>query len=149
MTAKKVKEVKSQEKLTLDSIEIGMKLFDSTKNPKEHKIDDDLIEQMRHYEQESNKSAIYRGKITGTFLYFKYYKDNPQEKKEKKKPGRKPKEDEIDEEEEIEEAIEEVADEENLILDCIEDYKAEYNVKKINTNTKKFKAFFEEWKQAE
>ncbi len=32
------------------------------------------------------------------------------------------------------------------MLDAIEDYKTEFGVKKINTNTKKFKAFFEEWK---
>ncbi len=83
------------------------------------------------------------------FLYFKYFEDNPQEKKKAKKRGRKPKKDEIDEEEEIEQVIEEVADEENLILDCIEDYKAEFNVKKVNTNTNKFKAFFEEWKKSE
>ena len=149
MTAKKVKDVKTQEKLTLDNIESGMKLSDSTRNSKEWKVDDDLIEQMRRYEQESNKSAIWKNKITGMFLYFKYFEDNPQEKKEAKKPGKKPKKVEIDEEEEMEQAIEEVADEENLLLDCIADYKAEYNVKKVNTNTKKFKAFFEEWKEAE
>ncbi len=151
MTAKKVKNVKSQEKLTLANIESGMKLSDSTKNPKEWKVDDDLIEQMRRYEQESNKSAIWKNKITGKFLFFKYYEDNPQEKKKSKKRGRKPKkvEDEIDEEEEIEQAIEEVVDEENLLLDCIEDYKAEFNVKRVNINTKKFKAFFEEWKKSE
>jgi len=151
MTTKKVKGVKSQEKLTLDNLESGMKLSDSTRNSKEWNVDDDLIEQMRRYEQESNKSAIWKNKITGMFLFFKYYEDNLQEKKKSKKPSRKPKivEEELDEEEEIEQAIEEVVDEENLILDCIEDYKAEYNVKKVNTNTKKFKAFFEEWKQAE
>ena len=102
---------------------------------------------MRRYEQESNKSAIWKNKITGMFLYFKYYEDHPEEKKKSKKS--KKVEDEIDEEEEIEQAIEEVVDEENLLLDCIEDYKAEYNVKKVNTNTKKFKAFFENWKKSE
>ena len=126
-----------------------MKLSDSTRNPKEWNVDDDLIAQMRRYEQESNKSAIWKNKITGMFLFFKYYDDHPEEKKESKKRGRKPKQDEIDEEEEIEQAIEEVADEENLLLDCIEDYKIEFNVKKVNTNTKKFKAFFEEWKKIE
>ena len=59
--------------------------------------------------------------------------------KTKKKPGRKPNVEEIIEEE--------VVDEENQMLDAIADYKAEYNVKKVNVNTKKFKAFFEEWKQ--
>ncbi len=150
--AKKIKQVKSEEKLTLDNLESGMKLSDSTRNPKEWQVDDDLIEQMRRYEQESNKSAIWKNKITGMFLFFKYYDDHPEEKtKTKKKSGRKPKkvEEEIDEEEEIEQAIEEVADEENELLDCIADYKIEFNVKKVNTNTKKFKSFFEEWKQAE
>ena len=53
-------------------------------------------------------------------------------------------------EESLDEAMDSlVEDEKNELLDCIEDYKTEYNVKKVNTNTKKFKAFFEEWKQAE
>ena len=146
MSAKKVKEVKSKEKLTLDNLESGMKLSDSTRNPKEWKIDDDLIEQMRRYEQESNKSAIWKNKITGMFLFFKWSEENPQEKKRSKK-SKKVEEEEIDEEEETEQVIEENTklDKENLLLDCIEDYKAKYNVKKVNTNTKKFKAFFEEW----
>ena len=142
MTAKKAKEVKSQEKLTLENLESGMKLFDSTRNPKEWEVDDDLIEQMRRYEQESKKNAIWKNKITGMFLFFKYYDDNPQEKKKSKK-SKKAKE------EEIEQAIEEVVDEENLLLDAMEDYKTEYNVKKVNTNTKKFKTFFEEWKKSD
>lgn len=94
MTAKKVKEVNTQEKLTLDNLESGMKLSDSTRNPKEWKVDDDLIEQMRRYEQESNKSAIWKGKITGMFLFFKYYEDNPAKKKSKKL--KKVEEEEID-----------------------------------------------------
>ena len=50
----------------------------------------------------------------------------------------------------LDEAIEsEVEDEEHLLLDCIEDYKSEYNIKKVNPNTKKFKTFFEEWKKSE
>ena len=36
----------------------------------------------------------------------------------------------------------------NLILDCIEDYKTAFGVKKVNTYSKKFKAFFEEWKSS-
>ena len=107
---------------------------------------------MRRYEQESNKSAIWKNKITGIFLFFKYYDDHPEEKtKTKKKPGRKPNivEDEIDEEEEIEQEIEEqITTEENELLDCIEDYKAEFNVKAVKTNSKKFKEFFEKWKQS-
>lgn len=57
---------------------------------------------------------------------------------------------EIEEETKLDEEIEsEVEDEENLLKDAMEDYKAETGVKKVNTNTKKFKKFFEEWKQAE
>ncbi|MFW9970501.1 MAG: hypothetical protein ACFFDF_09895 [Candidatus Odinarchaeota archaeon] len=41
----------------------------------------------------------------------------------------------------------EVEDEENELLDCIEDYKTEYGVKNVNINSKKFKAFFAEWKE--
>ena len=47
-------------------------------------------------------------------------------------------------------AIEEnLIDEENELLDCIADYKVKFNVNRVNTNTKKFKAFFEEWKKSE
>jgi len=50
----------------------------------------------------------------------------------------------------LDEAIEdEAVDEENLLKDAMADYQAETGVKKVNTNTKKFKAFFEEWKKAE
>ena len=139
--AKKVKEVKPEEKLALDNISVGDKILDL--HDEEVEITSDLIEKMRQYEQETNKSVFWRGKITGKFLFYKWYEDNPEEKlKTKKKPGRKPKN--------VEEIIEEeVVNEEDMMLDCIEDYKAEFGVKKVNTNTKKFKAFFEEWKQVE
>ena len=138
---KQVKEVKSEEKLSLENI--GDIILDLHNEDVE--ITSDLIEQMRQYEQETKKSAIWRNKITGTFLFFKYVEDHPEEKlKTKKKPSKKPKA------EEVEELIEEeIINEEDMMLDCIEDYKAEFNVTKVNTNTKKFKAFFEEWKQAE
>ena len=136
---KKIKQVKSEEKLTLDNLESGMTILDL--HDEEIEITDDLIEQMRQYEQETKKSVIWRGKITGRFLFYKWYEDNPQEKlKTKKKPGRKPKK--------VEELIEEeVVDEENELLDCIEDYKMKYNVKTVNTNSQKFKRFFYNWKQ--
>jgi len=143
--AKKIKQAKSEEKLSLDNISVGDIIPDL--HDEEIEITDDLIEQMRKYEQETKKSAIWKNKITGTFLYFKWFEDNPEEKlKTKKKPGRKPKK--VEEDVEIEE-LEELVDEEDLMLDAIEDYKAEYGVKKVNTNTKKFKAFFEEWKSSE
>jgi hypothetical protein len=137
--AKKIKQVKSEEKLSLENIKVGDKILDL--HDEEIEITGDLIEQMRQYEQETKKSVIWRGKITGRFLFYKWYEDNPQEKlKTKKKPGRKPKK--------VEELIEEeVVDEENELLDCIEDYKAEYNVKNVNTNSQKFKRFFYNWKQ--
>ncbi len=143
--AKKVKEVKSEEKLSLENISIGDKILDL--HDEEVEITEDLIEQMRRYEQETNKSVIWRNKITGTFLFYKYVEDHPEEKlKTKKKPGRKPKKVEV-EDDDIEELIEsEVEDEEDELLDAIEDYKSEFGVKKVNTNTKKFKTFFEEWK---
>jgi len=143
---KQVKEVKSEEKLSLENISVGDIIPDL--HDEEIEIMDDLIEQMRKYEQETKKSAIWKNKITGTFLYFKWFEDNPEEKlKTKKKPGRKPKK---VEEDDIEEAIEgDIIDEENELLDCIADYKVEFNVSRVNTNTKKFKAFFEEWKKSE
>ena len=140
--AKKLKQVKSEESLSLDNIKVGDTILDL--HDEEIEITSDIIEQMRQYEQETNKSAIWRNKITGTFLFFKYVEDHPEEKlKTKKKPGKKPKA------EEAEELIEEeIVNEENLLLDCIEDYKSEFNVKKVNTNAKKFQAYFEEWKSS-
>ena len=147
--AKKVKEVKSEEKLSLENISVGDTILDL--HDEEVEITEDLIEQMRQYEQETKKSVIWRNKITGTFLFYKYVEDHPEEKlKTKKKPGRKPKKTEEDDEEEIEAEIEaDELDEENMLLDCIADYQKKYGIKKVNINTKKFKAFFEEWKKAE
>ena len=144
---KKVKEVKSEEKLTLDNISVGDKILDL--HDEEIEITEDLIEQMHKYEQETNKSVIWRNKITGSFLFYKYVEDHPEEKlKNKKKPGRKPKN--VEEDAEIEDLEEEeIVNEEDMMLDCIADYRNEFGVKKVNTNTKKFKAFFEEWKQAD
>ena len=125
---KKAKEVKSEDKLSLENIKVGDIILDL--HDEEIEITDDLIEQMRQYEQETNKSVIWRGKITGTFLFFKYIEDHPEEKlKTKKKPGRKPK---VEEDVDIDELIEsEVKDEENLMLDAIADYKSEYGVKTV------------------
>ena len=80
---KQVKEVKEKEQLTLDGINVGDKIFDL--HDEEVEITEDLIEQMRQYEQETNKSVIWRGKITGTFLFFKYVEDHPEEKLKTKK----------------------------------------------------------------
>ncbi len=54
-------------------------------NNKDIEITDALIEQMRIYELETKKSAIWRNKITGRFLHFKWKKEHPQEKKKSKK----------------------------------------------------------------
>ncbi len=143
MAAKKVKKVNEKIQITLDNVKVGMII--KNHHSEDIKIDNDLISQMKAYEMESKRNAIFQGKVTGGFLYFKYFEDHPEEKtKEKKKPGRPKK---VEENTKLDEAIE--SDEEHLLLDCIEDYKAEFNVKKVNTNTKKFKAFFEEWKKAE
>lgn len=152
--AKKSKEVKSEEKLTLDNLESGMTILDL--HDEEVEITDNLIEQMRQYEQETKKSVLWRGKITGRFMFFKYYEDHPEEKfKTKKKPGRKPKkveEEELEVEDVIEESLDEemeseVKDEENMMLDAIEDYKMKYKVKTVNTKSQKFKQFLYNWKQ--
>ena len=135
MTAKKVKEVKLNDKLSLENLKVGDKILDL--HNEEIEITEDLIEQMRKYEQDTKRSSIWRGKVTGSFLYFKWIEEHPEEKVEKVI------------EEELDDVIEEqVIDEENKLLDCIEDYKAEYNVKTVNTNSQKFKRFFYKWKQS-
>jgi len=145
--AKKIKQVKSEEKLSLENLKVGMTIQDL--HDEEIEITDDLIEQMRQYEQETNKSVIWRGKITGTFLFFKYVEDHPEEKlKTKKKSGRKPKK--VEEDVNIEELEEkEIVNEEDMILDCIADYKMEYGVKTVNTKSQKFKQFYYKWKQSD
>jgi len=142
---KQVKNIEKEEKLTINNISVGDVIPDSTRNPKEWQVNDDLISQMRRYEQESDKSAIWKNKITGMFLYFKWMEDHPEEKtKTKKKPGRKPKDVDIEELEE-----KEIVKEENLMLDCIADCKTEYGVKTVNTKSQKFKRFYYNWKQSE
>lgn len=83
--AKKLKQPNFIEKLTLENIKSGMIIQDSTKNPQDWEIDNDLIEPMRRYEQETSKSAIWRNRITSRFLYFKYCKDNTEFLEEKEK----------------------------------------------------------------
>ena len=146
MTAKKGEQVKSEEKLSLENISVGDTILDL--HDEKVEITEDLIEQMRRYEQETNKLAIWRNKITGTFLFYKYVEDHPEEKlKTKKKPGRKPKVEEDVDIEELEEK--EIVNEEDMLLDCIEDYKAEYGVKTVNTKSQKFKRFYYKWKQSD
>ena len=90
--------------------------------------------------------AIWRNKITDNFLYFKYVEEHPEFLEDKKKSSakKKGKVKKIEVEAQIEE---EISNEENLMLDAIEDYKAEYGVKSVNTNSQKFKRFYYKWKQ--
>ena len=67
MTAKKVKE---NDKLLLENLKVGDKILDL--HGEEIEITDNLIEQMRQYEQKTKKSSIWRGKVTGGFIYFKW-----------------------------------------------------------------------------
>ncbi len=60
-------------KSSLENIKVGDIIPD--KDNKDVEITDTLIEQMRMYEQETKKSAIYRNKITGLFLHFKWKKE--------------------------------------------------------------------------
>ncbi len=133
--AKKSKQTKFDNKLNLDTIKVGDIIPDL--HGEDVEITEDLIEQMKAFEKDTKKSAIWRSAITGNFLLYKWTEEHP-EKKGKEVI-----------EEELEEIIEEqVENEENMLLDCIEDYKAEFGVKKVNTNTKKFQKFFEEWKKS-
>jgi len=134
--AKKAKQTNLNDKLSLDNVNVGDKILDL--HDEEIEITDDLIEQMRNFEMESKKSAIWRNRITGSFLLYKWMEENPQEKVEKVI------------EESLDETIEEqVVDEENELLDAMEDYKMEYNVKSVRANSQKFKQFFYKWKQSE
>lgn len=128
------KKVKENDKLLLENLKVGDRILDL--HNEEIEITEDIIEQMRQYEQESKKSSIWRGKVTGGFLYFRWIGEHPEEKIEKVIN------DSLDKEIESE-----VVDEENELLDCIADYKAEYNVKSVRTDSQKFKQFQYKWKQ--
>ncbi len=65
-------------KLSLENIKVGDIIPDL--NNDDIEITDAILEQMRMYEQETKKSAIWHNKITGKFLHFKWTK----EKKSKK-----------------------------------------------------------------
>jgi len=62
-------------KLNTDNIKVGMYLFDRTENPRMWYIDEELIEQMKKYEETKDKLAIMKNKITGMFLAFKQNKE--------------------------------------------------------------------------
>ena len=79
----KTKQKKVDGKLSLENIKVGDIIPDL--HNKNIEITDDLIEQMKRYEQNSGKSAIWRNKITGSFLFYKLTKENPQEKNKSKK----------------------------------------------------------------
>ncbi len=141
MAKKKAKSEPEKKKiqLNLDGLKAGMVIKDL--HNVDVNVDDDLIAQMRRFEQETKQHAIWRGTVTGMFLRFKYIQDNPDFAEKKVKEVI---------EEELEEVIEkQVKQEEDELLDCMEDYKSKYHVKTVNTNTKKFKAFFEKWKQSD
>ncbi|KKN23888.1 hypothetical protein LCGC14_0900600 [marine sediment metagenome] len=71
---KKVPEIK------LSDLKIGSILQDL--HGKKIKVTKELVEQMKVFEKANPKShAVWKGKVTGVFLYFKYYEDNPVEKK--------------------------------------------------------------------
>ena len=71
-------EIVYSNKLNAENIKVGMYLTDNTKKPKIWYIDEKLIEQMKEYENTTNKSAIKGNKIIGMFLEFKWHKDNPE-----------------------------------------------------------------------
>ena len=43
----------------------------------------------------------------------------------------------------------EIVNEEDMLLDCIADYKMEYGVKTVNSKSQKFKQFYYKWKQSD
>lgn len=71
-------EIVYSKKLSTENIKIGMLLADSTEKPKLWYVDEELIMQMKEYDVTTGKTPIRGNKITGKFLEFKYYKDNPE-----------------------------------------------------------------------
>ncbi len=106
--AKKTKQTKLNDKLSLENINVGDKILDL--HDEEINITDDLIEQMRKFEKDTKKSAIWKNKVTGSFLLYKWMLEHPEEKVE-----------EVIEESLEEEIESEVEAEENMLLDAIDD----------------------------
>lgn len=71
-------EIMYSNKIGTENIKIGMILPDSTKKSKLWYVDEELIKLIKEYDVTKGKSAIFGNKITGKFLEFKYFKDNPE-----------------------------------------------------------------------
>ena len=71
-------EIMYSNKIGTENIKVGMILLDNTTNPKIWYLDEELIMQIKEYELTENKLPIRGNKLTGKFLEFKYFKDNPE-----------------------------------------------------------------------
>lgn len=71
-------EIVYSKKVNTENIKVGMILLDNTTNPKMWYIDEELIMQIKEYELTKSKLPIRGNKLTGKFLEFKYFKDNPE-----------------------------------------------------------------------
>jgi len=154
--AKKAKAVKKKAQLVVDDLLVGETIPDL--HGEDVEITEDLVEQMHRFEQGSNTHALWKNKITGSFLFWRMNEEKKAETiEELEEQVVEELEEEgwgTEEEDELDEAIEEeVVSDEDLMLDAKEDYAIEYNIKggaeKVNTGSKKFKAFFEKFKESE
>ncbi len=95
------------------------------------KWDKPLTEEMKRMEKETGQKAVWRGEITGTFEYWKYWKEYHESIKKPRgfqkghAPYRRSKSTSME--------------------SIIAAYKHKYGVKRVNTDTKKFKAFAESY----
>ncbi len=65
--------------VTLKDIKVGTTLPDLHGN--EVEITAAIMKKMKAFEKKYNKNAIWRGKVTGTYLYYQYFLENSPKKK--------------------------------------------------------------------
>ncbi len=103
------------------------------------KWDKPLTEEMKRMEKETGQKAVWRGEITGTFEYWKYWKEYHESIKKPRgfqkghvvyKGKKKDNTGKTDEE---------------LLEEAIEKYKKKYKVKTVNVKSKKFQRFYREF----
>lgn len=113
---------------------------------------------MKKFESEGKPKAIYRNKITGSFLFWRMPKKNKKTKKPKVEAEEIEVEDvdELTDEEELDELEfdEEEEDEETKLDEVIDEaeikeaYKEKYNVKTVKTESKKFREFADKYRES-
>ena len=80
MAKKSKKVVKTKEQLVVDDLIVGENVKDL--HGEDVEITEELIEKMEQFEQESNAHALWKNKVTGSFLFWNMPKKEKKSKEE-------------------------------------------------------------------